>query len=776
MGVVYEAEQTTPIHRRVALKVVRSGLDSKQVLARFETERQALALMDHPGIAKVFEAGTDDGGHPYFAMELVKGTPITEYCDLQKLSTTERIGLFAQVCRAVQHAHHKGVIHRDLKPSNVLVTTSDRQAVPKVIDFGIAKAVGVSLTDITVVTEHGQTIGTPEYMSPEQAEMSGLDVDTRSDIYSLGVMLYELLVGARPLDLREVASFALWHAIRERTPPTPSARLSTLPEGNQQKIAHHRDTDPLSLRRTLKGDLDWVVMTCLEKDRTRRYETATGLALDLERFLRHEPVVARPPSAAYRLRKFIRRHRAGVAATGIALLALVGGASAAVMGMLHARNAEERAIAEARTAEEVAEFMVGLFRMSGPDAARGDTITAREILDQGAKRVQTQLEGQPLLQGQLMTIMGSVYAELGLYREATGLLQGAYDVLTRTPDATPADVAEAVATLGVVKQKEGDLKEAESLKRRALQLRETSLGIGHEDVRTSLNDLATVLAEQGRYAEAKTLHERVLASLERLPGNNDSLLALSFNNLGVTLIHMDRRADAVPLLRRAMELWERAHGSDHPRVASALANLGGVQSDLGEYGEAERLLSRAIAIEQKILPEAHPNHGLRRYTLGAVYGDQKRYPEAERAYREALDHLERALGPAHPLVAACLFGIAQTHYQRRANFPEAERLLRRAIGIWENAGHAYTSQGLIQLAHVLARAGRPRPADSAYRAAVALAQRTTGSASTIAEWTEKYAATARELGRVSAADSLEARAREIREQEKAKGPTAPPKP
>ena len=331
MGVVYLAEQTEPIRRRVALKLIKLGMDTKQVIARFETERQALALMNHPNVAKVLDAGATEKGRPYFVMEYVKGESITAYCDRHRLTTKERLGLFMQVCQAVQHAHQKGIIHRDIKPSNVLVAIEGDKPVPKVIDFGVAKAIEQKLTERTLFTEQGQLIGTPEYMSPEQAEMSALDIDTRTDIYSLGVLLYELLVGALPFDptsLRRAAFAEIQRIIREEEPPKPSTRLSSMGD-DSTTAAHKRRTDQSALQRQLRGDLDWITMKAMDKDRTRRYTSASDLAEDIARNLKNEPVEASPPSATYRLQKFIRRNRMAIGVT-LVLAILVG--SSAVLG------------------------------------------------------------------------------------------------------------------------------------------------------------------------------------------------------------------------------------------------------------------------------------------------------------------------------------------------------------------------------------------------------------------------------------------------------------
>ena len=380
MGVVFMAEQARPVRRKVALKLIKAGMDTRQVLARFEAERQALALMDHPNIAKVLEAGATDSGRPYFVMELVKGVPITEYCDARRLTPRERLELFIPVCQAVQHAHQKGVIHRDLKPSNVLVALYDGRPVPKVIDFGVAKATGPKLTERTLFTEFGAIVGTLEYMSPEQAELNQLDVDTRSDIYSLGVLLYELLTGTTPLDrkrLEGTAYLEVLRLVREEEPPRPSTRLSTTEE--LPSIAASRGLEPRKLGGLVRGELDWIVMKCLEKDRDRRYETANGLALDIRRYLDDEPVLACPPSAAYRFRKSVRRHKRALATAGVVLAGLllaVVGLSVSTVLTRQAKLRVEAALARERLSSDFLSIGLADREWSANNLARAD-----ELLD-----------------------------------------------------------------------------------------------------------------------------------------------------------------------------------------------------------------------------------------------------------------------------------------------------------------------------------------------------------------------------------------------------------
>src|SRR5438094_2786807 len=406
-GVVYMAEQEEPVRRRVAIKVIKLGMDTKQVIARFEAERQALALMDHPNIAKVLDAGATEAGRPYFVMELVRGIKITDYCDQQNLSTRERLRLFTQVCQAIQHAHQKGIIHRDIKPSNILVTVSEpgSPGCPKVIDFGVAKATtGQRLTDKTVFTAFEQFIGTPAYMSPEQATMTTLDVDTRTDIYSLGVLLYELLTGKTPLDQKELLAAGLEEmrrAIREKEPARPSTRLSTMLEGELTTTAKHRHTDAPKLIHLLRGDVDWIVMKSLEKDRARRYETANGLARDGQRYLADEPVVARPPSKLYRFQKMARRNKLAFAAGAVVLLALVAGLAVSSWFFIQEKAARQRAVAaerKAKASEKQARavltfLMKDVLGQATPEQnARGKNVTIIEALNAANLRLDRNAE------------------------------------------------------------------------------------------------------------------------------------------------------------------------------------------------------------------------------------------------------------------------------------------------------------------------------------------------------------------------------------------------
>ncbi|MGW8267377.1 MAG: serine/threonine protein kinase, partial [Longimicrobiales bacterium] len=481
MGEVWLAEQSKPVHRRVALKVIKAGMDTKQVLARLEAERQALAVMDHPNIAKFFDGGATETGRPYFVMELVRGVPISRYCDDNRLATEERLRLFVDVCNAVQHAHHKGVIHRDLKPSNVLVTVKDSRPVVKIIDFGIAKALGQDLTDRTLVTRVGQIVGTPEYMSPEQAEMSGMDVDTRTDVYSLGVMLYELLVGVLPFDLTARADEAIRHAIRETVIPRPSTRLTSLGD-TQGTIAACRRTTAEALQREL-----------------RRYETANGLAAELERHLRDEPVLAHAPSLAYRAGKFIRRHRAGVGfAAVLAFVLIASGVGIAFQAVRVARE-RDRAEREAAKANAVNDFMTRTLLSPDPVSGLGADATILEALDAAVANRQGQFSSEPGVDATVRSSIGWAYFSLGRYDDAEPLLREALEIREGISDGEPADLAESIHQLGALMQVRAEGDSAESLYRRALDLRRRSLGPNDARVAETLTRYAGLLMDEGQY-------------------------------------------------------------------------------------------------------------------------------------------------------------------------------------------------------------------------------------------------------------------------------------
>jgi non-specific serine/threonine protein kinase/serine/threonine-protein kinase len=727
MGEVYEAEQERPVRRKVALKLIKLGMDSKQVVARFESERQALALMSHPSIAKVFDAGVTEQGRPYFALEHVKGEPITVYCDKHRLSTAERLQLFVQICDGVQHAHQKGIIHRDLKPSNVLVELADGKPVPKIIDFGVAKATQHRLIEQTIFTQLGVLVGTPAYMSPEQAEMTGLDVDTRTDVYSLGVMLYELLVGALPVDPQELKAAGydeIRRKIREEEPSRPSTRI-TSPGTDSTETAKRRSVDLHTLRRQLRGDLDWITMKALAKDRTRRYGSPNELAADIGRHLRHEPVEAGPPSAAYRVRKFVRRNRVGVVAGAVALVALIGGLAGAVHGLVRATRAEAQARQEAATAEQVSEFLVGLFEVSNPSEARGNEITAREILDQGAERISRELQDQPLVRGRLLHTMGQVYRSLALIDQARPRLEESLEVRrSLLGDDDPA-VADSLMALGELCFSAGEYQTARTHFEEALRIRESRLGPHDLAIAESVNSLARTLSVAGRVSELPPLLKRVLDINDKSldtdhSGERSSMAWIPHHRIALE----DSRA----LLERDLAIRERALGPDHPTVWTSLISLGLHRVDAGELEAGRSLLERAHGSRQRFYGNDHPETAASRFLLASVLTQMGKLDAALPMMRRNLEYAEATYGPDNRMTAEALLPLGSA-LMARGDDAEAISHLERAVQILEETeGHAaQQAQALSGLGSALARQGELERARQLLERAVATSEQAYGS-------------------------------------------------
>jgi serine/threonine protein kinase/tetratricopeptide (TPR) repeat protein len=682
MGEVWLADQLQPVRRQVALKVIKAGMDTAQVVSRFEAERQALALMDHPAIATVFDAGTTPEGRPYFAMEYVRGEPITTYCDRQRLDMDERLALFIHVCEGVQHAHQKGVIHRDLKPTNVLVTLQDGQPVPKIIDFGVAKATTQHLTERTLYTELGVMIGTPEYMSPEQAQLTGLDVDTRTDVYALGVLLYELLTGALPFDrktLRERALDEIQRTIREVDPPKPSTRVTQMGPASTD-AARNRRTEPRRLASELRGDLDWITMKCLEKGRTRRYGSASDLAADVRRHLDSQPVLAGPPSAAYRARKFVRRHRFGVA--GAATVALVLVAFAVTMAYQAQRIARERdrANREAETARQVSDFLVGMFEITNPFEGRGRDIPVGEVLDRGAQRITTELRSQPGVRATLMDTMARVYYDLGVYDKAAGLVQEALAYRERTLGAKSLLVADSLNTLGEIRLEQGALAEADSLLQRALETRRAQLGPDSVNVAETLVALGALRYSMGDFQASEALFRETVTIHRKAPGDHDLALATSLNNLAMVLSREEKFDESEKLYRESMAIRRKRLGDEHPFVAQSVNNIGMLYVRQRRYAEAEPLFTEALRLNRKAVGNVHPVVAANLSNLARVYQNTDRLPQAEDYYRQVLELDRKTKGATSPALAGVYqsLGIVLTLERK---FVGAERYLREAIAM-----------------------------------------------------------------------------------------------
>jgi serine/threonine protein kinase/tetratricopeptide (TPR) repeat protein len=722
-GVVYMAQQQEPVKRRVALKIVKLGMDTKQVVARFEAERQALALMDHPNIAKVLDAGATASGRPFFVMELVKGVRITQYCDQNQLSTPERLGLFIQICRAVQHAHQKGIIHRDLKPSNILVTLHDSVPVPKIIDFGIAKATQQELTDQTVFTQFGHFLGTPAYVSPEQAEMSGLDVDTRSDIYSLGVLLYELLTGRTPFDSNELLAAGLdemRRTIREKEPSRPSTKLSTLQAAELTTMARHRRIEPPKLVRLIRGDLDWIVMKCLEKDRTRRYETASGFATDLEHFLKDEPVTARPPSAGYRFQKLVLRNKLVFAAGTAVALAVLSGLFASTWMFVREREAR-------RQSQQVALLLENMLRGIDASVAQGrDTQLLREVLDKTVERVALELKDDPRVQAELFNTVGEVYRAIGQSQMAEQMYRLALSLQGKPSLAEKGRVAKSLDDLAMALKDQARLLEAESVEREALRLRRDVFGPESVEVAASLNNLGTVLRIRASLPEAEAAHRQALAIQRNLLPTANLAVATSLNNLALTLRDAGKYADAETSLREALITEKGVLGENNPAVALTEDSLAFVLLDRGALTQAEEMDRQALDLLRKHFGRSNPNDpnlatGIN--NLGLILSAENHLEDAEALCQEALEMRRTVRG--HELeVSASLDDLARV-LRKRKQLSRAEPLAREALAMRKKLlgdNHPAVAASLDDLALVLQDEKQWADAEKAYREALAIQQ------------------------------------------------------
>jgi serine/threonine protein kinase/tetratricopeptide (TPR) repeat protein len=680
MGTVYLAEQTEPVHRKVALKVIKLGMDTKEVVGRFEAERQALALMDHPNIAKVLDAGVTPEGRPFFAMEHVPGVPITEYCNRHRLNNEERLRLLIPVCQAIQHAHQKAIIHRDLKPSNILVSTQEDTPVPKVIDFGVAKATGHKLTERTVFTEQGRLIGTPEYMSPEQAEMTGLNVDTRTDIYSLGVLLYELLTGELPFDsqaLRKEGLEGIQHKIRHEEPLRPSTRVSMLGD-KATTAAVSRRTVPGLLSKQIRGELDWITMRAMEKDRTRRYQSASELGADICRYLSHEPVLAGPPSTTYRLRKFVRRNRVGVGFAGMIVAMLLALAGTMTVQARRIAKERDRANVEAERAREVSDFLVDLFEVSDPGEARGNAITAREILDRGADKVQRGLQDQPLSRARMMDTMGKVYQNLGLYGESENLLEQAIVVRKKELGESHPEVAESHARLGYLRGMQGRFQESVALIEDALAIQMEIRGPDHLETAWSQYYLGNVLWSWGKQEQSRRLLRQAMEVFEKELGPDDIAVGWCLNDLAGTYYFEGDYRKALPLMERSIEIKRVALPPDHFDLAAGLGNLGYLMIYLGDYEGARPLLEQALLMQEHLVGVNHPKYAVVLHSLGELLRRTGDYSAAREKLEQSLAIAEASLEGIHPNTVECIYSLALLA-RETGQYAAADSLYRRCL-------------------------------------------------------------------------------------------------
>lgn len=740
-GTVFLAEQTEPIRRQVALKVIKLGMDTEQVVRRFEAERQALALMDHPAIAQVFDGGATETGRPYFVMEYVDGVPITDYCDAHELSLRRRLELFQAVCRGVQHAHQKGVIHRDIKPTNVLVKTVDGQPAPKIIDFGIAKATDQRLTERSFATEFHQIIGTPEYMAPEQADLTAFDVDTRADVYSLGVVLYEMLTGTKPFELTTVADGGyqkLLHEICEVDPPKPSTRVSTMGE-ELERIASQRADTPQGLRRDFRGDLDWIVLRALEKERERRYASASELADDVGRYLDDEPVHATPPSNLYRFRKFARRNRALLVASIVVVVALLGTLGGLAWGFLQVRaerdlaevaragesvarleaqaafrdaerareleteareaaeaalveteearalerqarvaeaEARERAESSLAEAEAVTDFLTNMLASVNP-SLDGREATVREVLDRASRDVGS-FADRPRVEQRLRATIGQAYVALGSYEEADRHLGEAYEVAERLYGPDDARAVRSLVSLGSLRSDQGLQAEAGELLHDALGRAESALGEDGSEVARLYSMLAYHYSLGGEPDKAEAYFERALPLLIEIHGEDHRRVLVTLQNKESFLYNQGRRQESAAIRDRLIEIRERTLGRDHPDTLLSRSNRAGQLRDEHRYVEAEAELRDILSACERVFGEDHPRTLDALASLGSLLRELGRRDEALSLLERTLATRQRVLGRDHPDTADAARALGLTLWQSGRS-AEAEAPLVQAV-------------------------------------------------------------------------------------------------
>ena len=713
MGMVYLAEQQQLIRRRVALKIIKPGMDSKKVLARFEAERQALALLDHPNIAQVHDAGTADSGRPYFVMEYVKGTPITEFCDRHTLTIEQRLRLFQQVCGAIQHAHQKGIIHRDIKPSNILVASENDNVIPKIIDFGVAKALIQPLTERTLITEESQLLGTPEYMSPEQIESANEDIDTRSDIYSLGVLLYELLTGVLPFDsdtLRTGGIENIRKVIRETDPKAPSSRLTKLGD-KAVTIAQNRQMEIQTLKKHLHKELEWIPLKAMRKERSQRYRSASELADDIENYLKGEPLMAGPPTARYRLKKFMRRHKALVG--GIAAVLVVSIIGSVVSTYFALGQAKARTEAEA-----ISNFLQNDL-LGGLSQASWDGERFHDVLKEAAVAVGTRFANQPLVEAQIRERLGNLFSGAGEYKLALEQRERARQIrleIFGPTDGGSNALALSYARMGHHKEAEaeffksfrklgkldaqgnpvphekypfrscnlaglyisqGRYKEAEQLLKKSLA---TDRGWKPDDEWRLYytGHLAEAYTQQGRYKEAEQLYDTILKKMCKVAGEGDNETLNIKDGFARLCLLQGHYEQAEQMLAETMEARKFRWGGQHTRTLVSMNNLAVLRTIQKRYDDANALFVEVLNARQQKLGEDHPATLETIHCLGVLRREQKQNEEAEDLLQQALDGRKSKLGHDHPACFESMHELALL-YKEQGDYNKAESLFIEAV-------------------------------------------------------------------------------------------------
>lgn len=661
MGTVYLAVRADQEYKQqVAIKVIRKGMDSKEIVARFRRERQILASLDHPNIAKLMDGGSTEDGLPYFVMEFIQGTPLTDYCEQRQLTTEQRLQLFRSVCSAVQFAHQNLIVHRDLKPANILVTSD---GIPKLLDFGIAKLLDPKAYSAELpATESEVRVMTPEYGSPEQVK--GDPITTATDIYSLGVILYELLAGRRPYRFTGRNQMELYRVICEQEPEKPSTAATRKQDSDVHRANVSRNTNPEKLRKELSGDLDNIILMALRKEPQNRYVSAEAFSEDVRRYLEGHPVQARKGTWSYKAGKYVKRHKMGVFAALTAFVLLI--AFAVTVSIQNIRISEQRDAARKaqKKAADVTDFLAQLFQTNDPAQSKGEQLTARQILDKGAERLRTEFKDQPEVRSELMDRVGNIYVTLGLYDQAETILKESLTVREKLFGKKNIVVAETMGDLAVALTKKGDMDAAEKLLRESLPINRQLTGEQSRDVATNLKRLANVLSDEEQLAEAEKLYREALAIKRKYYGNEDPAVAEIVNNLALILANAGQFDEAEKFFRESLATARKVYGNDNPNVAVTVNNLAGILWETGKMNEAEKLLRESLAMNRKLLGNDHPNTGRNLNNLAVILCDKGELEEAEKLAEESLAITRKALGENHPYVAAILSTLSEVSLKK----------------------------------------------------------------------------------------------------------------